>query len=309
MRWAALLLVSAGLAGCGFGAGEEQDGGASLLVTRDFGAERLGSAEIAAIPDGETVMRALQREFEVDTRYGGGFVQSIESLGGGREAGRPTDWFFYVNGVEAEEGAASRELNAGDRVWWDRHDWGEAMRIPAVVGSYPEPFLSGYGGEKRPVRVDCTEAADRECDEVLERLASAGVETAARAGFGQPVGFETVRVLVGTWRDIRSDAAAARIEAGPRISGVFVRFRERGARLDVLDATGRRVRELGAGAGLIAATRFGEQAPTWVVTGTDAAGLAAAASALEEGVLAENFALAIVDGRGISLPAQGLGAP
>jgi hypothetical protein len=41
----------------------------------------------------------------------------------------------------------------------------------------------------------------------------------------------------------------------------------------------------------------------------DAAGLAAAASAFEEGVLAEHFALAIVDGRGIGLPARGTGAP
>ena len=47
-------------------------------------------------------MRLLQRKFEVETRYGGGFVQEIDGVGGGREAGRPVDWFFYVNGIEAE---------------------------------------------------------------------------------------------------------------------------------------------------------------------------------------------------------------
>ena len=56
-------------------------------------------------------MRLLQRGFEVETRYGGAFVQEIDGVGGGRRGGRPVDWFFYVNGIEAEtrrRGAAAR---------------------------------------------------------------------------------------------------------------------------------------------------------------------------------------------------------
>lgn len=308
--FAAVLLATAGLAGCGFGAGEESAAtGASLLVTRDFGSERLGQAELESVRASDTVMRALQREFEVETRYGGGFVQSIDGLAGGREGARPVDWFYYVNGVEAEEGAGARRLSAGDRVWWDRHDWSAGMRIPAVVGSFPEPFVSGIAGERLPVRVDCARAADRECDEVATRLIEAGVRRASKATFKAPVGDMTLRVIVGLWRDIRTDAAVARIGAGPKFSGVYVRVAEDGSAMKLLDERGREAREVSAGAGLVAATRFEEQAPTWVVTGIDAAGLAAAVSALEEGVLAENFALAIVDGQGIPLPAEGTGAP
>ena len=35
----------------------------------------MGTSEQKKIPAGETVMRLLQRKFEVETRYGGGFVQ------------------------------------------------------------------------------------------------------------------------------------------------------------------------------------------------------------------------------------------
>src|SRR5690349_7892264 len=95
-----LLVLAAALpaAGCGLGAGESKEGGADLLVTRDFGSRQVGTASEDPIPGGETVMRMLQRDFDVETRYGGGFVQSINGIAGGRENGRPVDWFYFVNG-------------------------------------------------------------------------------------------------------------------------------------------------------------------------------------------------------------------
>jgi hypothetical protein len=44
------------------------------------------------------------------------------------------------------------------------------------------------------------------------------------------------------------------------------------------------------------------QQPAWFITGTDDAGVAAAAAALEEGVLQNRFAMAVVEGRGVPLP-------
>ena len=35
---------------------------------------------------------------------------------------------------------------AGDRVQWDFRDWGAAMRVPAIVGAFPEPFLQRAQG-------------------------------------------------------------------------------------------------------------------------------------------------------------------
>ena len=305
MRRAPALLAVAlavALAGCGLGAGDSQPGGVELTVSRNFGAEPLRTAGEKEIPAGETVMRLLQRELVVKTRYGGGFVQEIDGISGGRRSGRPVDWFYYVNGIEAETGAAARRLSPGDRVWWDHHDWGAAMRIPAVVGSFPEPFVSGSGGRRLPVRIDCAEGSRRACDEVRERLEEAGAKVGGMSTIGSQASDGVLRLLVGPWAEIRRDPAARRMEGGPKVSGVFALPSAREPRLELLDPRGKPVRTLGGGSGLVAATRLYDQQPTWVVTGTDAVGVDAAAAALEESRLLDHFAVAIENGREIPLP-------
>lgn len=294
------LLLAAGLAGCGLGAGSGNTA-ARVLVTRDFGARELGARISQNTPSSETVMRMLQRSFKVTTRYGGGFVQSIDGLAGGRAGGRPVDWFFYVNGMESDTGAAEVQLHNGDRVWWDRHDWGATPHVPAVVGSFPEPFRHGSEGKRYPVVLECADDVSRACTEVSDRLGAAGV-IAARQTLGTGVGEKTVRVFVGRWSTLRGDAALEQLDHGPASSGVFAQFAADGSRLKLLDPTGAAVRTLGAGAGLVAATRFEQQAPTWAVTGTDVAGVEAAARALDEQHLQRRFALAVSGSSAIGLP-------
>jgi hypothetical protein len=303
----ALLLLL--LAGCGVGAGDAPTGaGTRLTVSRDFGTKELGSSKQQKIPGGETVMRLLQRNFKVETRYGGGFVQKIDGVAGGRRSGRPVDWFFYVNGIEADRGAAARRLAPGDRVWWDHHDWGAAMRVPAVVGSYPAPFVSSSKGKKVPVRIDCGAGAQAVCRKVQDRLEAAGAQVGGTATLGQEASRGVLRVLVGRWSDVRRDPAARRIESGPKVSGVFARPTGRGDRIDLLNQHGEAIQSLRAGSGLVAATSFLDQQPTWIVAGTDDAGVAAAAAALDETSLRDHFAIAVEDGRKplpLPLPVEG----
>jgi len=305
-RALALLAAAAALAGCGAGAGDES-GGFTLTVTRDFGQETLGDPVSGDATLSDTVMRLLQRDFTVDTRFGGGFVQAIDGLSGGREDGHSVDWFFYVNGIESSAGAASRRVADGDRIWWDHHIWERAMRIPAVVGSFPEPFLSGTEGKRIPVKLVCAGDDERTCDEVQARLVEAGIETVSRAALQQSAGEQVLRVIVGPWSEVRRDPVARRLEGGPGESGVFARPDPSGAEFGLLDAAGRAVRHLGAGGGLVAATTGEGQAPTWVVTGTDEVGVAAAAAAMQENRLQGHFALAVESGRGLPLPVSGPG--
>jgi len=109
-------------------------------------------------------------------------------------------------------------------------------------------------------------------------------------------------VLVGTWSEVRVDPAARRIEAGPKVSGVFARPAGSGRSLELLDSRGRPARTLGAGAGLVAATQFVDQQPTWFVTGTDEIGVSSAAAALVEARLKDHFAVALENGREVPLP-------
>jgi len=285
------LLLAAGLAGCGIGAGESGTE-ARVLVTRDFGARQLGGQIAQDLPSSETVMRLTERSFDVKTRYGGGFVQSIDGLAGGREDGRPVDWFFYVNGIESAVGSADVELHDGDRIWWDRRDWGATPHVPAVVGSFPEPFAHGAEGKRYPVVLECADDSEEACKTVSERLGAVGA-IAARQTPGTGVGGRTLRVLVGRWRELRADQALAQIDRGPAASGVFAHFIDDGTAIELFDAKGDPISEIHEGAGLVAATRLEQQAPTWVITGTDAVGVMAAARALDERTLRRRFAVAI----------------
>jgi hypothetical protein len=112
--------------------------------------------------------------------------------------------------------------------------------------------------------------------------------------------------VVGEWEEVRADAATDQLSRGPDESGVFARPGPApggGYEIDLLDDTGRVVRTGGPGTGLLAATRFEDQQPTWVVTGTDAAGVQAAVRLLEPRLLRDRFAVASVAGRAQRLPA------
>jgi hypothetical protein len=225
-RAAALLACSLALAGCGLGAGEEQGGGAELRVTRDFGRELLGAARVDELREDQTVMRSLRADFDVETRFGGRFVQSIEGVEGKGQSGQ-VDWFYFVNGIEASVGAAEYELSPGDVVQWDYRRWDGAMRVPAIVGAFPEPFLHGSAGKRRPVRVECAEASSGPCRRVKDRLRDIGVK-ATGAALGASGTSNVIRVVVGRWEDAKLVQAVARLEQEPSESGVFARIEDDG---------------------------------------------------------------------------------
>ncbi|HEX4837759.1 MAG TPA: DUF4430 domain-containing protein [Solirubrobacteraceae bacterium] len=298
---AVALAALCALEGCGLGPGPTPKD-VQLTITRDFGARVLHGARAPRVVGQETVMSLLRRNVAVNARYAGGFVQGIDGLQGGTRGGKPWDWFYYVNGVQAPKGAAETSVHAGDRVWWDLHDWSQTETVPAVVGSFPEPFLAGIDGKRLPVRVECAEPSASSCRAVVERLRSLGAPAALAAISGGDEPY-TLRVLVGRFSTLEADPSVHSIGAGPRSSGVYARFSAGGAALDLIDEAGHTTRTLGAGAGLVAATRYREEAPVWVVAGTDSAGVSRAASALDAASLDNHFALALEgSGTAVALP-------
>ncbi len=145
-RLALLLAAACLLAGCGEEAAG--DGSAQLWITRDRGSDVVLST---SVPAGISALEALRRKAEVETRYGGRFVQSIDGIEG--DIGKQRDWFYFVNGYEADISAADYELHDGDVLWWDHRSWEGQLREPVVVGAFPEPFLHGWDGKQRPAVV------------------------------------------------------------------------------------------------------------------------------------------------------------
>jgi hypothetical protein len=294
------VLGAVALAGCGLGAGPTPNA-VTLVVTSGFGARVLHAADPLKVHGQETAMSLLQRNYPVATSDGGGFVESVGGLSTGQEAGQPVDWFYYVNGVEATKGADATNVHSGDRIWWDRHDWSQTETVPAVVGSFPEPFLNGIEGKRLPVRVECASVSGYACRTVAARLRALDIaaSTAPIARAGAP---QSLRVLVAPWTAIAGDLGAQSLEHGPRASGVYARFSSGGGELTLLDQAGGSVQTLSAGAGLIAATRHAQDPPVWLVTGTDGDGVELAARAFDERTLQNRFAVAVGPAGAIALP-------
>jgi hypothetical protein len=131
-------------------------------VTRDRGAHVL---IVRHVPAGLTAMQGLERVAHVQTRYAGRFVQAIDGISG--SLAQQHDWFYFVNGYEADRGAAEYRLHPGDVEWWDYRSWKGSMSVPIVVGSFPEPFLHGYDGRRHPT---CVLGSDVKAKRILSRL-------------------------------------------------------------------------------------------------------------------------------------------
>ena len=217
---AVAIACAVAIAGCGLGAGKSTSGVVTLTVTRGFGTAPVGSVTEKSIPGSQTVMRMLERSFKVTTRYSGGFVESIDGDAG--DSSR-LDWFYYVNGIEASLGAAGTAVHYGDRIWWDLHDWSATDSIPAVVGSFPEPFVHGINDRRFPVTLECATDVPTACKRVTDELTTIGVPIASQA-IGTGSGSDSLGVIVGTWHDLRSELLATLIEHGPASSGVYARF-------------------------------------------------------------------------------------
>jgi hypothetical protein len=290
-----LLGVALVAAGCGLGPGSGV-GTVDLTVTREFGAVKMSDASGEA-NESDTVMRFLEGEDEIETRYGGGYVKSIDGVSEDERGGHPYDWFFYVNGIESPIGAAEVSLEGGEKVWWDNHNWSASEHVPAVVGSWPAPFTTGWEGHEPLVVVEC-EGGGTACGTVSGALEAEGVTVAK----GSPKG--AIRVLVGPWVRLRTDPAAGLVEKGPAESGIYADFEGSGAdwRLVGLDENGNKARTFGADAGLVAATRHYEGPPVWLVTGGSGEAVRAAAGVVDGADLRDHYAVASEAGAVTPLP-------
>jgi hypothetical protein len=299
----AAALAAMTLAGCGIGVnGNRTSKRVSVRVTTAFGSHTVGTGSLASFPSADTVMNFTKHFFPVTTSDGGGFVDSIK--GQADDESKKLDWFYYVNGIEAPLGAAATSLHSGDHVWWDLHDWHAAQDVPAVVGSYPEPFLSGSGGQSYPTVVTCGPGFTKACQTVTKSLGGSGVKVSFQ-GLGTGSGSDSLALLVGTFNQLQGVIASELLKAGPGDSGVYAQFvGPHGQVLEVDNPAGDVVGTYHGSVGLIAAIeQEGLNEPVWLVTGTDQAGVNAAAAALTPAKLADHFAVAVLpSGKILPLP-------
>ena len=177
--------------------------------------------------EGETVMRLLQRSFDVKTRFGGNFVQEIDGhlrRARGRPAGRLVLLRQRDRGLR---GRGRARLYPGDRVWWDHHDWeerdarpGRRRRVPgAVPVRAPTARSCRSGSSASGPRAARATRSRRGCSD-------AGVRNIARSNLESSPG-EVLRILVGRWSRRAQGHRGAPARGGP---GGLGRLRQAGRR-------------------------------------------------------------------------------
>ena len=153
-----LLLLLAARRAAGSGAGRATGGSSSR--SRATSAPR-ASARRAAASRGRDRDAPAPAPLRVTTRYGGGFVQAIDGVGGGRRGRPPGRLVLLRQRDRGLQGAAATQAHARRPGLVGPPRLGRRERVPAVVGSFPEPFLHGSEGKRLPIRLDCAGAAAR----------------------------------------------------------------------------------------------------------------------------------------------------
>ena len=179
------------LAGCGGSAGGEE-GTAELWVTRDRGSTLLLETTVDA---DQSLMRALAAETDLETSYGGRYIQGIDGVEG--SLGAQSDWFWFVNGYEGDRSAASYRLRDGDVAWVDYREWEREGEARVVVGAFPEPFVHGYAGKTRPVAVRYAQGHSERARELAQQV---GATAVLPVGIPVPRGSNVVEVRGGSPR-------------------------------------------------------------------------------------------------------------
>jgi hypothetical protein len=209
------LAVWLALAGCGAAGDDGARGTARLWVTKERGTVLLVDT---VVPAGQTLLRALRSQADVETRYGGRFVQAIEGMEG--SLGRQQDWFWFVNGLAGDRSAAEYRLRPGDIAWWDFRSWRDDAALEVVAGAFPEPLVHGYDGKTRPAAIRYGPGVSRPRVRALaRRLGTGDVEP-----LGRPVadGAHLLEIVAGM-----PALSATLREPGSGASGA-VRFLQRG---------------------------------------------------------------------------------
>ncbi len=132
-----------------------------VIISLNYGAKLIKNT---TVKPGESALSALESVAAVKTAYGGGFVKSIDGIGGNSSS---QAWFYYINGLLANVGANQYILHAGDVMRWDYHPWKNRSFTTAELADFPEPLVHGYAGKTYKTVI----VYARDCQSIAEQIA------------------------------------------------------------------------------------------------------------------------------------------
>ncbi len=209
----------------------------------------------------------------------------------------------------ANTGALDYTLHPGDVEQWDFHNWSFHQSIPAITGSWPEPFTHGYRGKISPVIVAYSNGLEGEAENLRSRLSGSGVTGIDVKNFTaipESAKESANLFLLGT----PDDGLISELNSNWKRLGFFAYF-ENGS-LVVLNSNGQVSAKYGTGSGMIQATQNpwnpngigADENVVWLVAGADVSGVKATVNVLLNHLdeLKYAFAAVVAGGKVIKLP-------
>jgi len=282
----------------------------TVVVTQDFGRELILEQKIEIEAD-TSAMAALQVVADVVTKYGGGFVNSINGISSKYEGGNKSkkDWFFYINGIASNLGARDYILRDGDVEHWDFRVWSYHQFIPAIISDFPQPFQSGYQDNLKLTSLVYEEAFSAEAEALAKKLEEYGVTEVSAVPYDllSDEAKENSNLIIIALPD---NTLISELNNAHKKLGFYTYFEQN--TLIALDSEGNILGKFVKGCGLIQATQnpwnpkgvgAGENV-VWIVTGTDVDGVRSAAEVLTDNndELRHAFAAVISDKKVKKIP-------
>ncbi|ARU59804.1 hypothetical protein CBW65_01105 [Tumebacillus avium] len=284
-------------------------GSFNMFVTHNFGGASVFNQNTPYYK-GDSLMDVMHDNLEVTTKYGGGFVNSINGVASGYTdksifTRKKRDWFYFVNGAVAGVGADAYSPQNGDSVWWDYHDWsGSGSNTPSVVGSYPHPFTVGYNGARPGTVIYYSGKHADDANRLASALRGLGAGNVRTSEYSNQNLIEnnTNVILLGTWPELQPESSVQDLFSSPTRTGIYATV-EDGA-VQLLDYTGDESGQ--SGQALIAATGTGngDTTPTWLLIGVDEPALDAAVNTLvsSSGKLRGKIGVVLSNGAAVGVP-------
>lgn len=265
-----IIIVSSMLSAC---QGEKASEGerVKLLVSTDFGKELIVNKDIYINPD-ISVIELLEENCEIETAYGGGFVNAINGLKSGftgKKNKKKIDWFYYVNGMLSQVGADDYCLKNNDVVIWDYHDWSSNMYLTSIVGAYPYNFINGYEGNKLKLQIRNCKGFQKESDNLIEFLNDRGIKDIEKVSLEENgLDDEDINaIVIGKWEEIsKIDYLKSIYEEGDK-TGIFFKIEDN---IKILNQSREASRTIEKGAVITSIVKgYGSFGTIWLITGND----------------------------------------
>ncbi len=279
-----IIMISSTMTGCINSQKDETTEYVTLVVTTDFGRETLFDEKVEIKKD-YTVMDILEDNLEIETKYNGSFISSINGIenDNGVKSGQRKDWFYYINGICSDQGAMAYNLNKGDTIWWDYHKWGSKNTMnTSVIGSFPEPFVHGYGMDKYPTIIMTTKKNTDLANELKESLEQVGVQSVETNALDETLltNKKGPTIIIGQWNEVQEIDYINTLNKAYKKTGLNMHFTEN--EIELLKNDGTIAMKQTENTGIIASIGegLGDSKPLWLVVGIDEKGVEDAANLL-----------------------------